>query len=48
MELNKNYPWLGSLKISNQEVQNWREKTPEISLTFWVLKNKNIDQKRLF
>ena len=48
MELNKNYPWLGSLKISNQEVQNWREKTPEISLTFWALKNKNIDQRAYF
>ena len=48
MELNKNYPWLGNLKISDKDIQKWQEKNREESLTFWALKNKSLNQKAYF
>ena len=48
MELNKNYPWLQSLKISDQDIQSWQDKNSRKSLTFWALRNKSIDQKAYF
>ena len=48
MELNKSYPWLDSLEISSQDVQKWQERDQEESLTFWALKNKNLNQKAYF
>ena len=48
MESNKNYPWLGNLKISNQAIQKWKEERSTKSLTFWALRNKSINQKAYF
>ena len=48
MELNKNYPWLTPLEVSNQLIQDWQNKETTKSLTFWALRNKKIDQKTYF
>ena len=47
MELNKNYPWLNNLKVSDQKIQDWQDKSKK-SLTFWALRNKSIEQKAYF
>ena len=48
MELDKNYPWLSSLEVSQQVIQDWQDEKTKQSLTFWALSNRKIDQKAYF
>ena len=48
MELNKNYPWLSHLDVSEQLIQDWQNKNTSKSFTFWALRNRKVNQTSYF
>ena len=48
MDLTKNYPWIKSLKVSEEDFRKWKSNDAGKSLVFWSLNNRVITQKPYF
>ena len=48
MDLTEKYPWMKSLKVSEEDFKKWKSSNTAESFVFWSLNNRVITQKRYF
>lgn len=48
MDLTENYPWMKSLKVSEEDFRKWKSSNTGESFVFWSLNNRVITQKPYF
>ena len=48
MDLAENYPWMKSLKVSEEDFRKWKSSNTGESFVFWSLNNRVITQKPYF